>query len=277
MERLTNINEPLINETQIDINNENNNQPQNVGATTRFFANAKAWFNRLFTIGQNLEIQRLRAEIELNNAETEKIRAETEKIRVEAETEINKAESERIKAEAERIKIENEKLRTSIEINNENQETDNRIMLWKNNHDDGKPLEQMRKERLQMEMRTREEKRKFEKENLQMLGNAIKEVLTQVLEVQIRLFDVQDKCFDRLEQITKRVCTENVLLKNAIYQMYMENAQNNFHMNTNQYQLNMNQPPQLDFLNTKRFNQLTITYEPKPEMEQKEIHLSEEI
>ncbi len=312
METSTNINEPLLNnEVQIEVNNEN----QHVGIFKNFCAKAGAWFNKLINrnnLDRNPEIQRIRAETERSIAETERIKAETERL---------KAEAARTQAETERME-----LRLAITNNfDENQTTDNRIMLWRDNYDGDESIEKIREERLrieeeiwkvnrqslekmqeerrqfekkmwednweflgkmreetwqreqkmreetwQREQKMREESRQFEKETIQMLTNVVKEVFTRVLKS-------QNENLKRLRKVTEVIYNENVALKYMIYQNYMANRQNNFHMNINQYQLNTNQIPQLDFLNTERYKQLAITYEPKPVMEQNKNHLLEEI
>ncbi len=133
-----------------------------------------------------------------------------------------------------------------------------------------------REARRKFEDKRWETEKKWREKNSQLRQEGF-QAFIDIVGIFFHAIALQNKGLKKLCKVTERIYNENVALKYMIYKNYMANRQNNFHISINQYQLNMNQIPQLDFLNVERYKQLELTYEPKPTMEQNENHLSEKI
>lgn len=121
-----------------------------------------------------------------------------------------------------------------------------------------------------LEMIERERKREQERDDIIIQG--LNEVNNSVIALKKSIDNNFDKLiisFRNFFTNLMQICEENIALKYMFYQYYMANRQNNFH-------ININPTPQFD--QRQRLTIMkAITYEPKPEMEQNENHLSEEI
>ncbi len=241
LNRTTNINEPLLNMRQV-----------NNGTWNKF----KSWCIGLKNMFSNLIHGNNTEDLNELQEETDNINLQTFEEEESDNTIIELGKSDRIEPQ----KNSDEELEKLLLELPKDMQTYFRFELEMIN----------RRYEFELEMIERERKREQERDDIIIQG------LNEVNNSVIALKKTIDNNFDKLIISFRnfftnlmQICEENIALKYMFYQYYMANRQNNFH-------ININPTPQFD--QRQRLTIMkAITYEPKPEMEQNENHLSEEI